>query len=131
MQTFYKLIVSRFQSINFQQGWRKRERISDLKNEVKIITLPDELFGLSKEFLEIHTTGSLINPDTMKRFNQVKHFKVMKNFKLARKFFKPLGHLTNYNLKVFVQYLLKQTPEHAWKYPKVTMHKISKVHCLY
>ena len=43
--------------------------ISDLKNEVKIITSPDELFGLWKEFLEMHTIGSLINPNTMERFN--------------------------------------------------------------
>ena len=103
--------------------------ISDLKNEVKIITLPDELFGLWKEFLEMYTTRSLINPDTMERFNQVKNFKVMKNFTLAHEFFKPLKHLTDYDLKVFVQHLLKQTPERAWKYPKVTMYKTSKVHC--
>ena len=76
--------------------------ISDLKNEVKIITSPDELFGLWKEFLEIHTMGCLISPDTMERFNQVKNFKVTKNFTLAHEFFKPLGHLTNNDLKVFV-----------------------------
>jgi hypothetical protein len=43
--------------------------ISDLQNEVKIITSPDELFGLWKEFLDRHTTGALINPNTMEKFN--------------------------------------------------------------
>jgi hypothetical protein len=43
--------------------------ISDLKNEVKIITSPNELFGLWKEFQERHTTGALINPDTIEKFN--------------------------------------------------------------
>jgi hypothetical protein len=102
--------------------------ISDLKNEVKIITSPDELFGLWKEFLERHTTGALINPDTMEKFNQAKNFKVTKNFTLAREFFKPLGHLTDNDLKVFVQHLLGRTPNRDWLYPKVTVHKTSKVH---
>ena len=43
--------------------------ISNLKNEIKIITSSDELSGLWKEFLERRTTGSLINPDTMDKFN--------------------------------------------------------------
>ena len=105
--------------------------ISNLKNEVKIITSLDELFGLWKELLEMHTTRSLINPDTMERFNHVKNFKVMKNFTLAREFFKPLGHLTNNDLKVFMQHLLQKTPKRAWQYPKITVYKTLKVHCLH
>jgi hypothetical protein len=103
--------------------------ISDLKNEVKIITSPNELFGLWKEFLDTHTMGDLINPDTMEKFNQAKNFKVTKNFTLAREFFKPLGHLTDKNLKVVVQYLLGRTPNRDWLYPKVIVHKTSKVPC--
>jgi hypothetical protein len=82
VQIFCKLIISRFQSINPDKDGGNVKGISDLKNEVKIITSPDELFGLWKEFLERHTTGSLIN--------QAKNFKVTKNFTLAREFFKPL-----------------------------------------
>ena len=63
----------------------------------------------------MHTTGSFINSDIMERFNQVKNFKVTKNFTLIRKFFEPLGHLTNNDLKDFVQYLLWRTPERAWQ----------------
>jgi hypothetical protein len=87
------LIVSRFQSINPDKDGGSIRGIADLKNEVKIITCPDETFELWKEFLEKHSTGGLINPDTGDRFNQVKNFKVTKNFTLARKFFKHLGHL--------------------------------------
>jgi hypothetical protein len=52
------------------------------------------------------STGGLINPDKMTRFNQAKNFKVTKNFTLVRDFFKHLGHFVNENLKVFVQHLL-------------------------
>ena len=65
----------------------------------------------------------------MEKFNQAKNFKVMKNFILACEFFKPLGHLNNIDLKVFVQHLLGRIPNWNWLYPKVTVHKTSKVHC--
>jgi hypothetical protein len=66
---FCKLIVSRFQSISPDKDGKNVKGISDLQNEVKIITSPDELFGLWKEFLDRHTTGALINPNTMEKFN--------------------------------------------------------------
>jgi hypothetical protein len=69
VQIFCKLIVSRFQSISPDKDGGYVKGISDLKNEVKIITSLDELFGLWKEFLERHTTGALINPYTMEKFN--------------------------------------------------------------
>ena len=52
-----------------------------------------------------------------------------KNFTLAHEFFKPFGY--DNDLKVFVQHLLGKTPNRNWLYPKVTVHKISKVHCLH
>jgi hypothetical protein len=102
--------------------------ISDLKNEVKIITSLDETFELWKEFLEKHSTGGLINLDTLARFNQAKNFKMTKNFSLAREFFKHLGHFTDDDLKVFIQHLLGKTPDRTCLYPKVTVHKTSKLH---
>jgi hypothetical protein len=95
--------------------------ISNLKNEVKIITSLDETFELWKEFLEKHSTSGLINPDTLARFNQAKNFKVTKNFTLAREFFKHLGHFTDEDLKVFVQHMLGKTPDRTCPYPKVTV----------
>jgi hypothetical protein len=83
LQTFNTLSVNRFQSINPDKDGGLVKEIADLKNEVKIITSPDETFELWKEFLEKHSTGGLINPDTGDRFNQVKNFKLTKNFTLA------------------------------------------------
>jgi hypothetical protein len=83
LQTFNTLIVSRFQSINPDKDGGSVRGIADLKNEIKIITSPDETFELWKEFLEKHSTGGLINLDTGDRFNQAKNFKVTKNFTLA------------------------------------------------
>jgi hypothetical protein len=77
------LIVSHFQNINPDKDGGSVRGIGDLKNEVKIITSPDEKFELWKEFLDKHSTGGLINPDTEDRFNQAKNFKVTKNFTLA------------------------------------------------
>ena len=103
-------------------------KIFDFKNEVKIITFPNEIFELWKEFLEKHSIGSLINPVTLARFNQAKNFKVTKNFTLDREFFEYLGHFTDEDLKVFVQHLLGKTPDQKYLYPKVTMYKTSKLH---
>jgi hypothetical protein len=50
----------------------------------------------------------------MEKFNQAKNFKVTKNFTLAREFFKPLGYLTDNDLKVFMQHLLGRTPNWDW-----------------
>jgi hypothetical protein len=116
------LIVSRFQSINPDKDGGSIRGIADLKNEVKIITSPDETFKLWKEFLEKHSTGDLINSDTGDRFNQAK------NFTLAQEFFKHLGHFTDEDLKVFVQHLQRKTPGRSYSYPKVTVHKTLKVH---
>jgi hypothetical protein len=65
----------------------------------------------------------------MEKFNQAKNFKVTKNFTLAHEFFKPLGHLIENDLKVFVQHLLERTPNRDWLFFKVIVHKTSKVHC--
>jgi hypothetical protein len=121
------LILSHFQSINLDKDGGSVRGIADLKNDVKIITSPDETFELWKEFLEKHSIGSLINPDTGVRFNQAKNFKVTKNFTLAREFFKHLGHFTDDDLKVFVQHLLEKTPGLSYSYPKVTVHKTLKL----
>jgi hypothetical protein len=96
--------VNRFQSINPEKDGGTVRRISDLKNEVKI------------------------NLDTLARFNQAKNFKVMKNFTLAREFFKHQGHFTDEDLKVFVKHLLGKTLDRKYPYPKVTVHKTSKLH---
>ena len=121
------LIISHFQSINLHKDNGSIRRIADLKNKGKIITSPDKTFKLWKEFLEKHSTGSLINLDTRDQFNEAKNFKVMKNFMLAQEFFKHLGHFTDKDLKVYVQHLLQKTLGQSYSYRKVTVHKTLKV----
>jgi hypothetical protein len=116
------LIVNRFQSINLEKDGGTVRGIFDLKNEVKIITSPDETLELWKEFLEKHSTNILA------RFNQAKNFKVTKNFTLACEFFKHLGHFIDEDLKVFVQHLLGKTPDQTYPYSKVAVQKTSKLH---
>jgi hypothetical protein len=69
-----------------------------------------------------------INSDTLARFNQAKNFKMTKNFTLTWEFNKYLRHFTNEDLKIFVQHLLEKTPDWTRSYPKVIVHKASKVH---
>jgi hypothetical protein len=106
------LIINRFQSINPEKDGGTVRGIFDLKNKVKIIISPD----------------GLINPDILARFNQAKNFEMTKNFTLTREFFKHLGHFTDEDFKVFVQHLLGKTPDWTCPYPKVTVHKTSKLH---
>jgi hypothetical protein len=122
------LIINRFQSINPEKDGGTVRGIFDLKNKVKIIISPDETFELWKEFLEKYSTNGLINPDILARFNQAKNFEMTKNFTLTREFFKHLGHFTDEDFKVFVQHLLGKTPDWTCPYPKVTVHKTSKLH---
>jgi hypothetical protein len=86
------------------------------------------MFKLWKDFLEKHSSSGLINPDRLLRFNQAKNFKVIRNFILVHEFFKHLWHFTDDDMKVFVQYLLRRTPNCTCVYPKVTMYKTAKVH---
>jgi hypothetical protein len=46
LQTFNTLIVSHFQSINLDKDSSSVKGISELKNEVEIITSPDKTFEL-------------------------------------------------------------------------------------
>ena len=105
LQIFSTLIVNRFQSINPENDDGIVKGTFDLKNVIKIIISPNETFELWKEFLKKHSTGALINPDTMVRFNQAKNFKVTKTFTLVQEFFKHPGHFLDEDLKVFQQHL--------------------------
>jgi len=51
MQKFSALIISRFQNINPEKEGARVNYITDVKNEIKIITLPDDIFKLWEEFL--------------------------------------------------------------------------------
>ncbi len=127
-QTFTTLLVSRFQNINPEKDGATIKGPSDLKSEIKIITVADDHFALWKEFLEKHHSGSLINPDTMMKYNEAKNFKLNYKFQLNREFFKHFGHFTDFDFKVYAQHLLGKTPNWTCKYPKVSVHKPVSIH---
>ena len=49
-------------------------KLSDVKNEVTIITTSDKIFELWTHFITFHSNGELIDLDTKKKFNELKRF---------------------------------------------------------
>ena len=92
----------------------------DLKNEIQIITLPTELWTSWKTFLNKHTGGELIDPDTDKMFKEDKKFK-LKQQTLKREFFKHCGHFTDRDFGVLAQHLIGATLGRSLLYPKVSV----------
>lgn len=94
----------------------------DLKNEIKLITLPDEKWKLWKEFLTKYPEGETIDPVSKKLFKELDDFS-RKSLSLKREFFKHLGLLTDRDLEVMAQHLLYQTPNRVLWHPKVSVGK--------
>ena len=93
-QKFIAAVVQRFENINLDSDGAHIKGLRDLKNEIQIITLPTELWMSWKTFLNKHTEGELIDPDTDKMFKEDKKFK-LKQQTLKREFFKHCGHFTD------------------------------------
>ncbi len=70
------------------------------KNEIQIITLPDELWRHWQAFLTKYTTSELIDPFTFAQFKDIKGFKI-KTMSLKREFFKHCGHFTDNDFGTF------------------------------
>jgi hypothetical protein len=64
--------------------------MSDVKNEVVIITAPDKIFDLWAQLITSHSYGQLIDLETLKKFNESKRFDFGPRFQLHREFFKQL-----------------------------------------
>ena len=75
-QKFIAAVVQRFQNINPDSDGAHIKGPRDLKNEIQIITLPTELWTSWKTFLNKHTKGELIDPDTDKMFKEDREFVV-------------------------------------------------------
>ena len=73
---FIAAVVQRFQNINPDSDGAHIKGTRDLKNEIQIITLPTDLWKSWKTFLNKHTEGELIDPDTDKMFKEDRKFKV-------------------------------------------------------
>src|SRR5450759_456536 len=126
MQAFKEAIITRFR--NIEKGTRYEvTKLSDVKNEVVIITASDEIFDLWAQFITAHSNGELIDPDTMKKFNEPKKFDYSPRFQLHREFFKRLGNLSEEEYKKLAIHLLGQTPGRAERWPKVVVHRLKSV----
>ena len=121
LQTFATLIVGRFQNINPNKDGNNVKGASDIKYEMKLMTLPDDHYAMWEEFLTKHSNGDLINPETLRPYREAKGVK--KRFTLQREFFKHMGHFTDEDLKAYVLHLLGRTPKRTLPYPKVSVGK--------
>jgi hypothetical protein len=122
LQAFKESIVTRFRSI--EKGSRQEvTKLSDVKNEVTIITALDEIFALWAEFITSHSIGELIDPDTQKKFNESKRFDFGPRFQLHWEFFKRLGNLTKDEFEKLATHLLNQTVDREEAWPKVVVHR--------
>ena len=101
-QKFIVAIVQRFQNINLDSNGAYIKVLRDLKNEIQIITLPTELWTSWKTFLNKHTEGELIDPDTDKMFKEDRKFK-LKQQTLKREFFKHCEHFTDRDFGILAQ----------------------------
>ena len=119
-QKFIAAVVQRFQNINLDSDSAHIKGPQDLKNEIQIITLPTQLWTSWKTFLNKHTEGELIDPDTDKMFKEDRKFK-FKQQTLKREFFKHCGHFTDRDFGVLAQHLIGATPRRTILYPKVSM----------
>ena len=93
---------------------------ADLKPEIQIITLLNDLWALWEKFLTKHSEGELIDPYFYTMYKDVKGFK-LKNLSLKREFFKYFGHFTDKNYGVNAQHLIDETPGRKATYPKVSV----------
>ena len=94
-----------------------------MKNEIKIITLADEIYKLWDEFLVSYSKGRLIDLSTKHEYRADKRFNP-KSCSLKREFFRHCGHFTDTNLKDFALHLLNSIPKQTRPYPKVSVSKM-------
>jgi hypothetical protein len=120
VQKFSGLIVKRFQNINPDKEGATIRGPADLKNELQIITLPDDTFSHWQRFLTLHADGELVDPFTLKQYREQKTYNRAKAA-LKKEFFRHFGHFTDNDFKVFVIHLLGETPNRKVAYPKLSV----------
>jgi hypothetical protein len=125
LQAFKESIVTRFRNIE-KGSWQEVSKLSDVKNEVTIITASDDIFALWLDFITFHSNGKLIDPDMQKKFNENKRFDFGPRFQLHREFFKRLDNLSEDEFEKLSIHLLNQTPDRVEPWPKVVVHKFKK-----
>ena len=77
-------------------------RPSNVKSEMKMMTMDDNHFAMWKEFIERHHHGELINPNTKDMSKEKKLFTLSTKFQLTHKFFKHFGYFIDNDFRVYV-----------------------------
>jgi len=113
-------VVDHYSNINPDKDGASMKGSIDLKNEIQIMTLPDELFAYWERFLTKHADGKLIEPVSGKKYNQIKGFK-RKAMSLKKEFFRHCNHFMDKDYGVLAQYLLGETSKWRSLYPKLSM----------
>ena len=80
-------MIERFQNINPKKDGAYISGPTDLKNEIQIITLQDDLWSFWERFLTKHAAGELIEPISLVPFKDINGFN-LKSMLLKREFFK-------------------------------------------
>ena len=119
-QNFTDAVVQRFQNINPEKEGATITGTSCLKNEIQIMTLPDDLWIFWQRFLLKHAAGELIDHVTLAEYKDNKRFKP-KAMSLKREFFKHCSRFTDKDFEVFAQHMLSETPNRKALYPKVSV----------
>ena len=122
MQKFITLVLTRYWNINPEKDGATIKSTTNVKNEIKIITLADEIYKLWDEFLVNYSEDRLIDPSTRHEYRADKRSNP-KSCSFKRKFFRHCGHFTDTDLKDFALHLLNRTLEQTRPYPKVLVHK--------
>jgi hypothetical protein len=112
--------------------------LSDVKNEVTIITASDKIFDLWAQFITSHSNGKLIDRDTLKKFNESKRFDFGPRFQLHHEFFKQLGNLSEDEFEKLAIHLLNHPRTYAiedWvekrKRKKIVIQELHELRPLY
>lgn len=129
LQEFIDLLIIRFRNIEPLKGGGSVVTPTDLKHEIQIITLPDDIFEKFKDFIELHSLGNLIDPDTGVQYRMNRAFFDQKKHHINREFFRKLGKLSDQDISKMVTLLVHvDTAEGAPKYPRLSFHKARHHH---
>jgi len=60
----------------------------NIHNEIKIITAFEDVYNLWSELISYQSQGELIDPDSLKRFKELKNWSPEKDGVMSREFFK-------------------------------------------
>ena len=108
------------------KGKDAKEKL-EIRNELKIITAPDDVYNLWSEVISSAVHGELIDPNTRLKYNEKATWKPEQG-NLTHEFFKVLGNLSFNDLSKLAEHILHQNPGSKNKdYPKVTIKLLSVV----